>query len=178
MFGMHALFTISDETMEKCAAANNGRTGFHIHVSEGMNDVYDTLQNYGTRPVNRLLNMGILGEKTLLGHCIHVNPAEMDIIKETGTMVVNNPESNMGNAVGCSPVLQMFKKGILVGLGTDAYTFDMTESLKAALAIQRHNAACQRGLGEATTMLLKYNAKIAARYFDDRSACSSRARRT
>ena len=168
MFGMHALFTISDETMEKCAAANNGRTGFHIHVSEGMNDVYDTLQNYGTRPVNRLLNMGILGEKTLLGHCIHVNPAEMDIIKETGTMVVNNPESNMGNAVGCSPVLQMFKKGILVGLGTDAYTFDMTESLKAALAIQRHNACLPNvGWGEATTMLFENNAKIAARYFDD-----------
>ena len=168
MFGMHALFTISDETMEKCIDANNGRTGFHIHVSEGMNDVYDTLQNYGTRPVNRLLNMGILGEKTLLGHCIHVNPAEMDIIKETGTMVVNNPESNMGNAVGCSPVLQMFKKGILVGLGTDAYTFDMTESLKAALAIQRHNACLPNvGWGEATTMLFENNAKIAARYFDD-----------
>ena len=168
MFGGHALFTISDKTFDRMVEANNGRTGYHIHVSEGMNDVYDTLQNYGTRPVNRLLNMGILGEKTLLGHCIHVNPAEMDIIKETGTMVVNNPESNMGNAVGCSPVLQMFKKGILVGLGTDAYTFDMTESLKAALAIQRHNACLPNvGWGEATTMLFENNAKIAARYFDD-----------
>ena len=168
MFGMHALFTISDRTMEQCVKANGGRTGFHIHVSEGMNDVYDTLQTYGTRPVNRLLNLGILGEKTLLGHCIHVNPAEMDIIKETNTMVVNNPESNMGNAVGCSPVLQMFKKGILVGLGTDAYTFDMTESLKAALAIQRHNACLPNvGWGEATAMLFENNAKIAARYFED-----------
>ena len=168
MFGMHALFTISDRTMEQCVKANNGRTGFHIHVSEGMNDVYDTLQTYGTRPVNRLLNLGILGEKTLLGHCIHVNPAEMDIIKETNTMVVNNPESNMGNAVGCSPVLQMFQKDILVGLGTDAYTFDMTESLKAALAIQRHNACLPNvGWGEATAMLFLNNAKIAARYFED-----------
>ena len=47
MFGGHALFTISDKTFEKMTAANNGRTGFHIHVSEGMNDVYDSLQNYG-----------------------------------------------------------------------------------------------------------------------------------
>ncbi len=31
-------------------------------------------------------------------------------------MVCNNPESNMGNAVGCAPVLQMIKKGITVGL--------------------------------------------------------------
>ena len=168
MFGMHALFTISDATMEKCVEANNGMTGFHIHVSEGMNDVYDTLRNYGTRPVNRLLNMGILGEKTLLGHCIHVAPSEMDIIKETDTMLVNNPQSNMGNAVGCSPVLEFFKKGLLVGLGTDAYTFDMTESLKNVITIQRHNACLPNvGWGEATTMLFENNAKIAARYFDD-----------
>ena len=51
------------------------------------------------RPVQRLQDHGILGEKTILGHCIHVNTAEMDIIKATDTMCVNNPESNMGNAV-------------------------------------------------------------------------------
>jgi imidazole glycerol phosphate synthase glutamine amidotransferase subunit len=105
-----------------------------------MNDVYDSLRNYGCRPVSRLLNHGILGEKTMLGHCIHINPAEMDIMKETGTMAVNNPESNMGNAVGCSPVLQMMSEGIMVGMGTDAYTHDMLQSLKVFLVIQRHNA--------------------------------------
>ena len=167
MFGGHALFTMSDETFEKCVKENDGITGFHIHVSEGMNDVYDSLQNYGCRPVNRLLNHGILGEKTILGHCIHVNTAEMDIIKNTGAMVVNNPESNMGNAVGCSPVLQMIKKGILVGMGTDAYTFDMLESLKVALIIQRHNA-CMPNVAwcEVTDMLFKNNREMCARYFD------------
>ena len=168
MFGGHALFTISDRTFEKMVKANDGRTGFHIHVAEGMNDVYDSLQKYGTRSVNRLLNQGILGPKTLLGHCIHVNPAEMDIIKETGTMVVNNPESNMGNAVGCSPVLQMIHKGILVGMGTDAYTFDMLESLKVALIIQRHHA-CLPNVAwcEVTDMLFKNNREICAKYFPD-----------
>ena len=168
MFGGHALFTISDRTFEKMVKANDGRTGFHIHVAEGMNDVYDSLQKYGTRSVNRLLNQGILGPKTLLGHCIHVNPAEMDIIKETGTMVVNNPESNMGNAVGCSPILQMIQKGILVGMGTDAYTFDMLESLKVALIIQRHHA-CLPNVAwcEVTDMLFKNNREICAKYFPD-----------
>ena len=167
MFGGHALFTISDRTFERMAEANNGRTGYHIHVSEGMNDVYDSLQNYGRRPVQRLQDHGILGPKTILGHCIHVNAAEMEIIKETGTMCVNNPESNMGNAVGCSPVLQLFQRGITVGLGTDAYTNDMLESLKAALAIQRHNA-CMPNVGwrEVTSMLFENNAKVASVYFD------------
>ena len=167
MFGGHALFTISDKTFEKMVEANNGMTGFHIHVAEGMNDVYDSLRNYGCRPVNRLLFNGILGDKTLLGHCIHISPAEMDIIKETGTMVVNNPESNMGNAVGCSPVLQMFQKGITVGMGTDAYTHDMLESLKVFLIIQRHNAALPNvAWCECMDMLFKNNAAIAAKYFE------------
>lgn len=166
MFGGHALFTISDKTFEAMVKANDGMTGYHIHVAEGMNDVYDSMRSYGCRPVNRLLYNGILGEKTILGHCIHVSPSEMDIIKETNTMVVNNPESNMGNAVGCSPVLQMWAKGILIGLGTDAYTHDMLESLKVLLAIQRHNAAMPNvGWCEATGMLFQNNAAVGARYF-------------
>ena len=166
MFGGHALFTISDRTFEKMVDANNGMTGFHIHVAEGMNDVYDSLRNYGCRPVHRLLYNGILGARTLLGHCIHVSPAEMDIIKETGTMVVNNPESNMGNAVGCAPVLQMMKKGITVGMGTDAYTHDMLESMKAFLIIQRHNAAMPNvAWGEDVIMQFTNNRMIAEKYF-------------
>ena len=168
MFGGHALFTISDNTFAKMQKANNGRTGYHIHVSEGLNDVYDTASTYGTRPVNRLLNNGILGEKTMLGHCIHVNSGEMDIIRDTKTMVCNNAESNMNNAVGCSPVRQMIEKGILVGMGTDSYTFDMLEALKVSLIIQRHNACMPNvGWNEVTTMLFDNNAKIAARYFPE-----------
>lgn len=166
MFGGHALFTISDETFGKMVQANNGLTGFHIHVSEGMNDVYDSLRNHGCRPVERLLNHGILGEKTLLGHCIHANQAELDILRESHTSVVNNPESNMSNAVGCAPVLKMMSEGIMVGMGTDAYTHDMLESLKAFVPIQRHHACLPNvGWGEAMQMLFKNNAAIAGKYF-------------
>ena len=168
MFGGHALFTISDKTFDRMVAANNGRTGYHIHVSEGMNDVYDSLQKYGRRPVQRLQDHGILGEKTILGHCIHVNSAEIEIIKNTNTMVVNNPESNMSNAVGTCPVLPLYKAGILLGMGTDAYTNDMLESLKVALCAQRQNA-CLPNVAwcEVTDMLFKNNAKIGAKYFPD-----------
>ena len=168
MFGGHALFTISDKTFDRMVEANNGRTGYHIHVSEGMNDVYDSLQNYGRRPVQRLHDHGILGDKTILGHCIHVNPAEIELIQNTHTMVVNNPESNMSNAVGVCPVLPLSRAGILLGLGTDAWTNDMIESLKAALCVQRLNA-CLPNVAwcEVTGMLFKNNAKIGAKYFPD-----------
>ncbi len=166
MFGGHALFTISDKTFEKMVAENNGLTGFHIHVAEGLNDVYDSLNQYHCLPIQRLERIGgILGEKTMLGHCIHLTDSELDTIRETGTMVVNNPESNMGNAVGCSPVLKMFQKGIHVCMGTDAYTHDMLESLKVFLTIQRHNAGMPNvGWVEGTTMLFENNAKMMAKY--------------
>ncbi len=169
MFGLHAAFTLSDATLEKCADSNPNGIGFHIHVAEGMNDVYDSLQNYGKRTVHRLHDMGILGEHTIAGHCIHLSPSEMDLLKATGTMVVNNPESNMGNAVGCSPVLQLCKRAILVGLGTDAYTHDMLESLKVALAMQRHNTGLPNvGWMETTGMLFDGNRNIGARAFQTR----------
>ena len=143
-------------------------TGFHIHVSEGIKDVQDTWEKYRKRPVERIKDAGILGSKTILGHCIHVNDEEMNIIKETDTMVVNNPQSNMGNAVGCSPVINLYNRGIMLGLGTDAYTHDMLESLKNVITIQRHNAKMPNvGWAEATGMLFKNNAKICERYFDE-----------
>ncbi len=167
MFGMHALFTISDKTFEKCVKANDNMTGYHIHICEGTNDVEDSHKNYGMSPVQRLEKWGILTDKTILGHCIHVTEDEMDIIKAYNTMVVNNPQSNMGNAVGCSPILKMYEKGIMLGLGTDAYTHDMIESMSSALTIQRHNSQNPNvGWCEVTDMLFKNNAQICARYFD------------
>ena len=65
-------------------------------------------------------------------------------------------------------MLQLFQKGILIGLGTDAYTHDMLESLKVFLIIQRHNA-CLPNVAwcEAMDMLFKNNAKIGEKYFPD-----------
>lgn len=116
MMGMHAQFTISDETMELAAANKPEEAGYHIHVAEGIEDLHDCLKKYGKRIVDRLMDWGILGEKTLLGHCIYINSHEMELIKDTDTMVVHNPESNMGNACGCPPALELVKRGIVTGL--------------------------------------------------------------
>lgn len=58
MFGLHSSFTLSDATLRKCVVRNKGRTGFHISVSESPDDLYDSTQKYGCRPVQRLQNAG------------------------------------------------------------------------------------------------------------------------
>lgn len=166
MMGMHAPFTLSDETIAFCAEHKPDTVGYHIHVAEGLDDVYDSLQKYGKRTINRLFDLGVLGPKTIAVHCVHINQQEMELLKHTDTMVVHNPESNMGNAVGCGPVLEFMRHGILTGLGTDGYTNDMIESYKVGNIIHKHHLNNPNvAWGEIPTMLFENNAKIAARYY-------------
>ncbi|MGL5437871.1 MAG: putative aminohydrolase SsnA [Lachnospiraceae bacterium] len=166
MMGMHASFTISDETMAKCAAKKPDGVGYHIHVAEGIEDLHQCLKVHGKRIVDRLMDCDILGEKTLAAHCIYINGHEMDLLKETGTMVVHNPESNMGNACGCPPTMELVHKGILTGLGTDGYTHDMLESYKVANILHKHHLCdANAAWSEVPEMLFQNNATIAARYF-------------
>ena len=166
MMGMHAQFTISDATMDLAAANKPDEVGYHIHVAEGIEDLHDCLKKYGKRIVDRLMDFNILGEKTLLGHCIYINPHEMDLIKDTNTMVVHNPESNMGNACGCPPTMELVHRGILTGLGTDGYTHDMIESYKVANVLHKHHLCdANAAWGEVPKMLFENNAAIANRYF-------------
>ena len=166
LFGLHAQFTLCDETLAYCREQAPEGAGFHVHVAEGIEDVTLCLKEHGKRPVFRLHDFGILGENTLCGHCTHVSEAEIDLLKETRTNVAHNPESNMGNAIGCPPTLHMLHKGVCVGLGTDGYTNDMLESLKVAKLLHQHNLHdATVAWGEAPQMLFDNNAKLATKYF-------------
>lgn len=167
MLGLHAPFTLSDETLEKAVTAMGSRNaGYHIHVAEGMDDVLDSLQKYGKRCVHRLFDAGILGKKTIAAHCVHIDGREMELLQKTGTAVVHNSESNMGNAVGCANILELIRRGVLLGMGTDAYTQDMLESLKVANIIHKHNLADpSAGFMETCDMLFQNNRQLAGRYF-------------
>lgn len=167
MMGMHASFTISDETMELCRKEKPKEIGYHIHVAEDILDLHRCLKEHGKRIVDRLYDWDVLGEKTLLAHCIYVNPHEMDLIRDTNTMVVHNPESNMGNACGCPPTMEIIHKGILTGLGTDGYTHDMIESWKVANILHKHHLVDPGAAwAEVPEMLFQGNARIANRYFE------------
>ncbi len=167
-FGMHASLTLSDETLEMSKAeVEKLGVGFHIHVAEGEEDVEDSLKKSGLRVVERLQKFGILGEKTLAIHCIHINEKEINILKETNTMIVYNPESNMNNAVGVAPILKFFEKGILTGIGTDGYTPSMFESVKVAYILPKLYYKDPRIGGiESQKMLFENNGKIFAKFFD------------
>ncbi len=168
LFGLHAAFTLEDSTLEKASKIGNDlNAGFHVHVAEAESDEEHSLKNYRMRVVERLDKFGILGNKSIAAHCVHVDEKEMDILAENGTIVVHNPQSNLNNAVGIADIIKLQSKGILVGLGTDAMTVKMPEELRVALwaqHIKNQNPSC--GFVEAANTLLRNNAVIANKYWN------------
>lgn len=167
MMGLHASFTLSDETIETCVGiAKDYNVGCHIHVAEDAADRQDSLERYGVSTVHRLHRLGVTGEKSIFVHCVHIDESEMDVLAETDTAVVHNPESNMNNAVGVTPLLPMLRKGVLVGLGTDGMNSDMLAQMRAAYLLHRlANRDPRIGFVEAPTLLLRNNPEIARRQF-------------
>jgi putative selenium metabolism protein SsnA len=166
LFGIHAQMTVSGKTLHQCIeAAESADLGFHIHAAEGIEDLIDSVSKYGLRVIERLHKYGVLSKKSIAVHCIHITEDEMELLKDSGAAVVHNPQSNMGNAVGVSPVLAMMKKGIPVGLGTDGYTADMTESYKTAAILHKHAAGIPSvAWAEPPAMLFENNRAIMERF--------------
>ncbi|NIZ41336.1 putative aminohydrolase SsnA (plasmid) [Entomospira entomophila] len=167
LIGLHASFTLSDETLKYIAKHVPQEAGYHLHIAEDIADVNDSLQKYHMRPVERFHQYGIIKKNSLGIHCVHVSDAELKIIQSQGMPLVHNPESNMGNAVGVPNSMKIYHTGILYGLGTDGYTQDMLESYKVANIIHKHEQRDAKvAWVEIPDMLFRQNALITERHFD------------
>ena len=69
--------------------------------------------------IEYLRNVGYLGERALLGHCVQIDASDVRLLAATGTSVAHNFISNMRLATGFAPVVEMLDAGVTVGLGTD-----------------------------------------------------------
>jgi cytosine/adenosine deaminase-related metal-dependent hydrolase len=62
--------------------------------------------------------------------------------------------------------MELVRRGILTGLGTDGYTHDMIESWKVANILHKHHLRDPNAAwGEVPQMLFENNPRIAGRYF-------------
>lgn len=164
-FGLHASLTLSDATLRRAADAHDG--GFHIHVAEHEADEADSLQRSGVRVVHRLDHYGILGEKTITAHCIHVDHTEQDRLAETGTWITHQPRSNMNNGVGAMAFDDMMVRGMSVCIGNDGFSNAMWEDWKAAYLLHKVvNRDPRRANGaEVIRAAVQNNARLADVFF-------------
>jgi guanine deaminase len=90
---------------------------------------------------------GMLGPRTLLGHCIHLAPSERDRIRESGATMVHCPRSNAFIKSGIMPLRRWLSEGISVGLASDVGggpSLDMWGEMAAACNASKLRWAEQR----------------------------------
>jgi putative selenium metabolism protein SsnA len=168
-FGMHASLTLSDETLDACREAAPEGEGFHIHVAEHEADEYDSLGKSGLRVVDRLLEHGILGPKTIVAHAIHIDIKEAELLAETETWVTHQPRSNMNNGVGVAQVEDLLRAGVKVGIGTDGFSHTMWEEWKTAYLLHKvwHRDPRRFSGIDAVQLGVYNNAALANKFFPE-----------
>jgi putative selenium metabolism protein SsnA len=169
LFGLHALMTLGTRTLQRCADAGHALdTGFHVHAAEDELDVQLTMERYGRRIMDRFLDFGIPGPKTLFVHGVHFESRELDLLRSTDSMLVNNPESNMNNGLSVAPILDMLEHGVTVGVGTDGMSSHLISQARAMYLHQRtHQRDPTLAFGEACEILLYNNRTICNRLFPE-----------
>ena len=116
----HAIYTCSEDLIKgfkKIAREHNAF--FHIHVSETRQEVEDCLKKYGKTPLALLDEWGVLDEKTVIAHAVHLSEEEIQIAKERKIVVAHNPVSNLKLNSGQMPLQTYLNKGLKITLGTD-----------------------------------------------------------
>jgi 5-methylthioadenosine/S-adenosylhomocysteine deaminase len=122
--GPHAFFVDNSEAamaLELELAARH-RTGFHTHFGTGDEEDVYCRGKYGRTAVQQLAQMGFLEYPILAGHCITLPPEDFSTIAGTPFSVVFAPSSDMRNAAGVPPLVEMLTAGVSVALGTDNVT--------------------------------------------------------
>lgn len=91
------------------------------HLSENPSEIQwvkelcPSSSSYG----NAYDNFGMMNNKTIMAHCVHMTEEEIKIMKDKKSFVAHCPESNMNLASGIAPVSRMLSEGIKIGLGSD-----------------------------------------------------------
>jgi 5-methylthioadenosine/S-adenosylhomocysteine deaminase len=140
--GLEHLFYCTPACFEAALGlAEEFDTGLHIHSSESIWEVQESLKRFGRRPIEEFFNRGILGERTVVAHCVWLDDREIQLLARTGTTVAHCPCSNMKLSSGAARIGDMLRAGVTVGLGSDGEkennNLDLLEEMKFASLLQK-----------------------------------------
>ena len=127
----HAIYTCTKETYQyghDWAKAN--KRNVHTHLSETKKEVDDCLSEHGMTPLHYLDSIGALKDvPSLLAHCVHLTPSEIELLRGMDSSVVHNPSSNCKLASGIAPIGTFLKNGINVAIGCDGSSSNNNQNL-------------------------------------------------
>jgi len=127
VFGLHANFTLSEKTLDRISKERPEKMPIHIHCGEDRIDLEYALEKGYRGILHRLHSHGLLDERSILAHCIHLSEGDFRILEDVKPIVVSNPHSNLNNRVG---LINRDRIKDFV-LGTDGFGSSVVLSLKA-----------------------------------------------
>jgi len=119
-FAPHAPYTVNDANFERIRMlADQLDVPVHLHLHETAQEVQQSLEQYGQRPIARLDRMGLINDRLIAVHMTQLTEAEIRLVAERGVSVVHCPESNLKLASGFCPACALQKAGVNLAIGTD-----------------------------------------------------------
>ncbi len=110
----HAPYTVSDGTFRKVAKLSAELDlPVHIHVHETADEVERSIAEHGSRPLERLRRLDLLGPGLISVHSVHLLPEEVNMLARHGCTVVHCPSSNLKLASGFAPVATLLQAGVM-----------------------------------------------------------------
>ncbi|MCK5424974.1 MAG: amidohydrolase [Emcibacter sp.] len=141
-FAPHSPYTVSAEHLEQVSKVALGlKAPITIHLSEDRAELALVLDRYHTTPIKHLENIGLLDNKLIAAHVVHPTEEEIKLLAKYKVGVIHNPTSNLKTAAGISPVPEMLRQGVRLGLGTDGAVsnndLNMWEEIRLAALIHK-----------------------------------------
>lgn len=120
-FAPRFVLSCSDRLLRETAEMVKDIPGalIHTHSSENKKEVEEVRKKTGKENIDYFNSIGMLEQKTVLAHCIHVHDGEVKTMAEKGTSVAHCPSSNLKLASGIANIPHLIKSGVNVSLGAD-----------------------------------------------------------
>ncbi|SDQ58435.1 5-methylthioadenosine/S-adenosylhomocysteine deaminase [Pseudoxanthomonas sp. CF385] len=119
-FAPHAPYTVNDANFERVRMlADQLDVPVHLHLHETAQEVEQSIEQYGQRPIARLDRLGLFNDRLIAIHMTQLTEAEIHLCAERGVSVVHCPESNLKLASGFCPACALERAGVNLAVGTD-----------------------------------------------------------
>lgn len=136
--GLDSPFLTSDELLNHGSrVANEFDVPLVMSVGKSQVDVCHNIENFGKSVLERLWDIGVLSDKTVLGDCVHLSENDISIMEKTGTNSVLNTMSNVYQGEGTARYVLLKKRNVCFGIGNDGFIFDSLQNLRGFYLAQR-----------------------------------------
>jgi 5-methylthioadenosine/S-adenosylhomocysteine deaminase len=141
----HAPYTVSDAGFAKVLTlAEQIELPIHLHLHETVQEIDESVQRFGMRPIERLRRLGLLSPALIAVHGVHLDAHEIELLAQHGCSLAHCPSSNLKLASGIAPVSALVAKGVNVGLGTDGAAsnnrLDLLQEMRLAALLAKEQS--------------------------------------